>query len=65
MTIEELRSKAAACHRKAAGTTGDTYHRLMQRAQALEAEANEREYYKTRMAEFRRSSQQHKGATHG
>jgi len=36
----------------------------MQRAQALEAEAGEREYYKTRMAGLKRQHNQ-TGAAHG
>jgi len=64
MTIDELRSKAAACRQRAAGMTGPEYHRLMQQAQALEAEAGEREYYKTRMAGFKRPHN-HREAAHG
>jgi len=64
MTIDELRDKAAACRHRAAGMTGPDYHREMQRAQALEAEAGEREYYKTRMAGLKRQHNQ-TGAAHG
>lgn len=64
MTIAELRDKAQACRRRAAGLTGDTYHRLMQRAQGLEAEASEREYYKNKMASFKRPHNQTRAA-HG
>lgn len=64
MTIDELRFKAAACRERAASRTGDAYHRELQRAQALEVEASEREYYKTRMAGFRQMKN-NKEAEHG
>jgi hypothetical protein len=64
MTIAELRDKAQACRRRAAGLTGDRYHRELQRAQGLETEANEREFYKNKMAEFR-GHKHHREAIHG
>lgn len=64
MTIDELRSKANACRQRAVGMSGPDYHRELQRAQALEAEANEREFYKTKMAGFKRQHNQTRAA-HG
>jgi hypothetical protein len=43
MTVNELREKAKKCRQRAGCATGDKYHREMQRAQALETEANDRE----------------------
>jgi hypothetical protein len=59
MTIQQLRDKAMSCKRladKYVKTDSNRYHNLMQRAQALEAEANEREYYKTSMAKLKESA---------
>lgn len=59
MTIPELREKAMKCKwlaDKYIETDPGRYHNLLQRAQALEAEANEREYYKTSMAKLKESA---------
>lgn len=63
MTTQELRAKAAVCRERAARLTDCEQHRELQRAQALEAEAGEREYYKTRMAGFKQMK--NKEAAHG
>jgi hypothetical protein len=59
MTIQQLRDKALSCKRladKYAKTDQNRYHNLLQRAQALEAEAGEREYYKTSIAKLKESA---------
>lgn len=43
MTIKELREAARKCRLRARSATGEKYHREMQRAQGLEAQANARE----------------------
>ncbi|MDI1231362.1 MAG: hypothetical protein PSU93_09455 [Methylobacter sp.] len=64
MTTQELRAKAASCRERAARLTGCEQHRELQRAQALECEAGEREYYRTRMAGCKRLTNT-KEAAHG
>jgi hypothetical protein len=43
MTVKELREAARKCRIRARTKTGEAYHREMQRAQGLEAQAKERE----------------------
>jgi hypothetical protein len=64
MTIDELYRKANDCRQRAESLKGPEHHRELQRAQALEAEAGERKYYKTRMAGFKQMKN-NKEAAHG
>lgn len=41
MSEDELRNKAATARRLAGSATGEKYHRLMQKAQGLDAEADD------------------------
>ena len=56
MTVKELRASAALCRVYAAKLSGAEHHRELQRAQALEAEANERDYYRNSMTKLKEAA---------